>query len=313
MKTAAIFSCLGVLLAVCAAGCAAGDDGDTEGGAAAVTGTDPATKTATSDLTPAYWNVDALADSPSPGSEPLNVILTTNVPMDTIVAGLPKTRNPEQGLATWKSAPLGVGLAGCISEERATIDGAPATVGHDAQTLSLRLGLLQGCDGVLLDGESHARGWKSQKRSTGKDDAGRTIETWYLALSQEHVCIVDDNGTPKPWHCILPQGFSGTLPGISGKIFTAPEGGYNQGRDQFVANLKRLPEFFPWKVECTSIERASTAPNGAGTGAGLFVPVSSLVALTEPNAIEDDPRNPGKKILKRVTWDSKATHCTITQ
>jgi hypothetical protein len=293
--------------------CAAGSDGDTEGGAAAVTaGADPTDAT---DITPAYWNVDALADSPSPGSEPINVIITTNVSMDTIVSGLPKTRNPEQGLATWKSAPLGVGLRGCISEERATIDGEPVTVGRDAQTLSLRLGLLQGCDGVLLDGESHARGWKSQTRSVTKDDRGLPIETWYFALSQEHVCIVDDNGTPKPWHCILPQDFTGTLPGISGKTFTAPDGGYNQGRDQFVANLKRFPEFFKWTVDCTSIERAQkgAAPDGAGAGAGLFVPVSSLVALAEPDAVEDDPRHPGKKILKRVTWDSKATHCTIMQ
>jgi hypothetical protein len=309
MRTAAILSCLSVLLAACASGA----DGDTEGGAAAVTaGPEP---TEAIDLTPAYWNVDALADSPSPGSEPLNVIITTNLPMNTLVAGLPKTRNAEQGLATWHSAPLGVGLSGCISEERATIEGAPVTVGRDAQALSLRLGLLQGCDGVLLDGESHVRGWKSDTRSTAKDDSGRTIETWYLAVSQEHVCIVDDGGTPKPWHCILPQGFTGTLPGISGKIFTAPEGGYNQGRDQFVANLKRFPDFFKWKVACTSIERAQkgNTPNGAGAGAGLFVPVNDLVALAEPDAVEEDPRNPGKKILKQVTWDSKATHCTIMQ
>ncbi|CAN5917120.1 hypothetical protein BH11MYX4_BH11MYX4_29800 [soil metagenome] len=33
------------------------------------------------DLTPAYWDVDADPKSPTPGSEPLNVIITTNVPM----------------------------------------------------------------------------------------------------------------------------------------------------------------------------------------------------------------------------------------
>jgi hypothetical protein len=304
---------LGLLVSACASG----DDTSEAGGASAITA-GPTAEAGSTDLTPAYWNVDALADSPSPGSEPLNVIITTNIPMDTLVAELPRTRNPEQGLLVWRPVSLGVGLTGCISEERATIDGAPTTTGRDAQTISLRLGGLEGCEGVIFDGESHARGWKSASKSAGKDATGRTIETWYFALSQEHVCLVDVDGTPKPWHCILPQGFEGTIPGISGKIFTAETGGYNQGRDQFVANLKRLAEptaTTKWTVSCTSVERTSKAgvSNGAGAGEGLFVPVDSIFATLDSGAVEDDPRSPGKKILKRVSWDSSAQHCTIMQ
>jgi hypothetical protein len=314
-----------LVVGLLASACASGDDADVAGSGAAISAGPTTASAAPTDLTPAYWNVDALADSPSPGSEPLNVIITTNIPMDTLVAELPRTKNPEQGLAVWRSAPLGIGLQGCISDERATIDGAPAKVGKDAQTVSLRLGgsvgpaSIEGCEGVVFDGESHARGWKSASKSTAKDAAGKTIETWYFALSQEHVCFIDDGGgLPKPWHCILPQNFEGTVPGISGQIFTAPTGGYNQGRDQFVANLKRLAEptaTTKWTVDCKSVERASPAgvDNAAGPGEGLFVPVDFGFAALDPDAVERDPRASGKHILKRVTWDSQAMHCTIMQ
>jgi hypothetical protein len=275
-------------------------------------------------LTPAYWNVDALADSPSPGSEPINVILTTNLGMDAIVDALPRTRQPEQGLLTWGPVPIGVGLKGCISEELARIDGEPAHAGRDRQALSLRLGGVFGCEGVLADGESHARGWKSETRSRAKDAAGRTIETWYLALSQEHVCLVDINGTPKPWHCILPQGFVGSVPGINGKKFTAKAGGYDQGRDHFVANLKRLGDptgatflegIYTWTVDCKSMPRASDPqrPNGGGAGEGLMVPVSKEYAAKNPGAVQADPRDGTKSILKRVRWDANVTHCAIME
>jgi hypothetical protein len=284
---------------------AAAPQDSTQGGAA---------PTAPMDLTPAYWNVDALADSPSPGSEPLNVVITTNISMAVIVDALPRTRNPEQGAATWKRVAVGESFGACMSEERGTIDGAPTTTGRDPQTLSLRLGVVVGCDGVLFDGESHARGWKSETRSTGRDASGRTIETWYFAVSQEHVCFVDVNGVPTPWHCILPQNFRGDLLGINGSVFTAETGGYNQGRDHFVANLKRLGEPGSgggWAVECNSIERANGG--GGGAGQGLLVSVHPLYALTHPGAVEPDPRDPSRHILKRVTWDSRATHCSIMQ
>jgi hypothetical protein len=268
---------------------------------AAPTPTTPAAPAdlAPADLAPADWNVDALADSPSPGSEPINVILTTNVAMTDLVGALPQTRDPDQqGPAVWRPVEIGTGLSGCISEERATIDGAPSTVGTVPQMLSLRLSVVFGCDGVLADGESHARGWKSQARS------GQSIETWYFALSQEHVCLADT----KPWHCVLPQGFEGKLPGINGSLFTAKAGGYNQGRDQFVANLQRLVApagKAKWRVDCTSIERPP--------GEGLFVSVNGLFAMLNPGAVAPDPRTPGKHILKRVAWDNHATHCTIMQ
>ena len=120
-------------------GCGAGPESDV------TRGSEAAQIEGAPDLTPAYWNVDALADSPSPGSEPINVIITTNLKMDDIVSSLPRTQNPEQGLLTWGPVPIGVGLAGCISEERAVIDGPSTTAGKKAQTVSLRLGGVFGC------------------------------------------------------------------------------------------------------------------------------------------------------------------------
>lgn len=316
MKHLSISVCLG-LAGVLAAGCGEGGDG-------AVTGSAEAAEVEGPDLTPAYWNVDALADSPSPGSEPINVIITTNLPMDAIVDALPRTRQPEQGLLTWGPVPIGVGLRGCISEELARVDGEPARAGGDPQMLSLRLGGVFGCEGVLADGESHARGWKSESRSKAKDADGRTIETWYFALSQEHVCLVDIDGSPKPWHCILPEGFVGTVPGINGKRFTAKTGGYNQGRDHFVANLKRLGDpagaeflegIYTWTVDCKTIPRTDHPgrPNGGGAGEGLMVPVSKEYAARNPGAVQPDPRDGAKSILKRVRWDDSATHCSIME
>jgi hypothetical protein len=299
----AIGLCLG-WVAILGSGCAAASDGDAAASAAIELGPD---------LTPAYWNVDALADSPSPGSEPINVIITTNIPMDDIVRALPATRqSDQQGLLTWAPVQVGVGLKGCISEERALIDGEPALVGRDTQEVSLRLG---GCEGIIFDGESHARGWKSAARSQGKDADGNAIETWYFALSQEHLCLYD-NGTLLGglWHCILPEGFVGTLPGINGKKFTAPTGGYNQGRDQFAVNLQHLVDANEtWTVDCTSIPRADDPrkPNGGGAGEGLMVPISARVAANSPDTVEVDPRDSSKRILKRVHWDDSAKHCTI--
>ena len=320
MKRYSIGMCLGLAGAFGALGAGCGSAGDS-----GTTGVSEAAQVEELGLTPAYWNVDALADSPSPGSEPINVIITTNIPMDDIVDALPRTRQPdEQGLLTWGPVPIGVGLSGCISVERARIDGEPASSGRDAQTVSLRLGGVFGCEGVLADGESHARGWRSDARSKGKDTSGRIIETWYFALSQEHVCLVDIDGAAKPWHCILPEHFTGTVPGINGKRFTAETGGYNQGRDQFVANLQRLGDpsgarflngIYTWTVDCKSTPRAEdpARPNGGGAGEGLMVPVSQEYAANNPAAVQVDPRDPTRSILKRVRWDANATHCAIME
>lgn len=317
VKRSSIGVCLGLIGAL-ASGC--GSDG--EGG---ISASAEAAQVEGSDLTPAYWNVDALADSPSPGSEPINVIITTNLPMQDIVDALPRTRQPEQqGLLTWGPVPIGVGLKGCISEELARVDGEPTRAGRDPQMLSLRLGGVFGCEGVLADGESHARGWKSEARSRAKDATGRTIETWYLALSQEHVCLVDIDGSPKPWHCILPEGFVGSVPGINGKKFTAKSGGYDQGREHFVANLKRLGDptgaaflqgIYTWTVDCKSIPRTDDPrhANGGGAGEGLMVPVSKEYAAKSPGAVQPDPRSGSRSILKRVRWDANATHCAIME
>lgn len=315
MKRSSIGMCLG-LAAALGLGCGSSGDSGTAGVAEAA-------QTEAPELTPSYWNVDALADSPSPGSEPINVIITTNLAMDDIVQALPRTRDPaQQGLLTWGPVPVGVGLKGCISEERARIDGEPTATGRDAQTLSLRLGGVFGCEGVLSDGESHARGWKSEARSKAKDADGKTLETWYLALSQEHVCLVDINGSTKPWHCILPEHFKGTVPGINGKRFTAEPGGYDQGRDHFVANLQRLGDptgatflqgIYRWSVDCKSVARENDPrkANGGGAGEGLMVPVSAEYAARNPEAVQADPRDGTRSILKRVRWDANATHCAI--
>lgn len=281
------------------------------------------------DLTPAYWNVDALSDSPTPGSEPLNVILTTNLSMTELEQELRAAADAalkkcvtlatcdnetvtRQGISVWHSVPIGVGLAGCISEERATIEGEPTNKGVTAQEISWRLGgRIVGCAGVVAAGESHARGWRSPSRSRTAED-GSTIDTWYFALSQEHLCKAIVNGAAKPWHCILPQDFeSGLEPPISlPHKFTAKTGGYNQGRDHFVDNLKSL-DASKFDVHCESIERKVVGKNQGGAGKGLLVPVTDQFAEENFDRVEVDFRDDRSFILKRVEWDNQAAHCTV--
>jgi hypothetical protein len=302
-----------------ALGCSASSDADTASGAAAVSEEDTA-------LTPAYWNVDADPNSPSPGSEPINVILSLkgNVQLvDVVELGLSRVAPKVNPLMQWKEVVNGTGFdfvttggTACISVEKGRIDGTRTMAGTDAQEKSYRLG---GCAGVLADGESHARAWESVSRrkcvagvsdaeckAIQGDDMRRAEATWYLALSQEHVCLVNVNGKMKPWHCILPQGFRGSpLKSIrgDGKAYEAPSGGYDQGRDDFVADLKRLHDVMPeWTVECHDVPRPA--------GEGLKVPITEDAAAASGVETEDDPRM--GTILKRVSWDDHATRCTIT-
>jgi len=275
-------------------GCAAETDADTTSGASAVTASvGPVTIDA---LTPAYWNVDADPNSPTPGSEPINVIVSTNLDLGGpagIVDALWRETSPRGELPVkWHEVDVGAGFAfvtglaqgetRCISAEKALIDDGARKgdvtegLGRDVEEVSMRLA---GCAGVVFDGESHARAWRSQKTRVKLTD-GTPLTTWYLALSQEHVCSVDVNGKKTPWHCILPVGFQGDKIGIKGKKVTAPTGGYNQGRDEFVADLKRIAEVYRYEIKCQDFER----PEGEGL------------------------RVPG---VPRVTWDTKVTHCSI--
>ncbi|HSO35499.1 MAG TPA: hypothetical protein VLT33_23380 [Labilithrix sp.] len=254
-----------VVIALSSAACTAAptDEVGSSEGAATEDAPEP------TDLTPAYWDVDADPKSPTPGSEPLNVIITTNVPMEEIVEALGAPVGFEDSSA-WQPVVIGVGFdfvstggKACISAEKANIDGPKGAAGNVPQAVSLRVA---GCLGVVREGESHARAWESVKRRKGDQS------TWYLALSQEHVCTVDVNGSKKAWHCILPNGFVGDS-------VSAPTGGYNKGREDFVADLTVAGRVRGWKVDCKSIDRPA--------GSGLHVPN-----------------------VAPVTWDAHATHCS---
>lgn len=337
MKRTTTVVCLGlvgVLGSACGSG---GDSGSAQSAESAQVG-DP-------DLTPAYWDVDADVKSPTPGSEPINVILTLkNIQMDDVISGLKGAAPDPLGRMPWTSVGLGTNLTlgQCISAEKAIIEpttlagprGAAAVDGKApgtaVQQLSYRLG---GCFGIGSDGESHARAWESPSRRKcvagvsaaecaslrvsgggfiGPDGSGmyRAIAetTWYLALSQEHPCTVNvtTDGVEKltPWHCILPVGFLG-ITGLSIKgplhAYESATGGYNQGRDDFVADLQKFADLskgapYPTTVVCESLTRPA--------GEGLVVPVKDAGRGTEMDH--------GRPILKRVTWDTTATHCTIT-
>ncbi|CAN5710099.1 hypothetical protein BH11MYX4_BH11MYX4_15020 [soil metagenome] len=313
-RTALLLGLLGLL-----GGCAADAADDAEDGASAVTA---------SSLTPAYWNVDADPASPSPGSEPLNVIITAkNLQLADIALALRETNESLNPLATWREVESGTGLdfvtsggKACISVEKATIDGRPgsAKAGRDPQALAFRLG---GCAGVLADGESHARAWESvQRRKCVAGVPGKECRTlaptqfhalaettWYLALSQEHVCKVDVDGDAKPWHCILPRNFQGgRLSSINGptRPYASATGGYDQGRDDFVADLNELTKHRPWSVRCVAVPRPA--------GKGLKVPVRAADAAEDPAIRTEIDEETGKTILERVPWSASATHCTIT-
>lgn len=307
----------------------------------------------TVDFTPANWDVDADPNSPSPGKEPLNVIVTIKGAQFTDLMGAHDPGGNVTGeiekvggtLNTWKPVDSGAGHAyvegikegeqRCISIEKASIEGAPGSAeeGTLAQERSYRL---NGCLGVTLDGESHVRAWEAKSlrkcrdaspeecKAIGREGDTRIIEsTWYLAVSQEHVCRANVEGKDTPWHCILPHGFVGGRTGplglkgepLSGplnsitpfKTYRSESGGYNQGRDDFIKDLEKLPSskktINDWAVDCS---KQLSRP----AGAGLKVPVSS-VDKDDPAVEKEEDAKLGT-ILKRVTWDDHATHCVLT-
>jgi hypothetical protein len=239
----------------------------------------------TAALAPAYWNVDAAPDSPTPGSEPLNVIVTTEIPFDAVLEALrwpeASPRGPLDPQHAWQRVEIGVGFdfvtsfgRACISAEKATIDGPPgsASSGRHVQPISLRLG---GCAGVLFPGHNHARAWESVARR--KTSGGTVVEsTWYLSVSKEEVCDIVVGGRPTKWHCIQPNRAAGTALG----------GGYNDGRDAFVTDLRMEAAARGWGFACAPVRR----PEGAG-----------LRARAVGGA------------LPPVKWDGTAVHCRITQ
>lgn len=246
------------------------------------------------DLTPASWNIDTVEDAPTPGTEPINVILTTDFAFSDIVDLLHAQYGADSNDA-WREVQLGTGFdamnpddwrkleqgGACISPERADIDGT----GKVPQSVSLRVA---GCfPGVLLDGESHVRAWESVKRRRTQPTRfdTRTVSTWYLAVSQEHLCNVEIGGHLRPWHCILPKGYQSLMRyRNNGFKVEAPTGGYDKGRDDFVDDLKTAAAIANgWIVDCKSLPR--------------------------PPSTADD----GLKVngLERVPWDGKVTYCTV--
>ena len=246
------------------------------------------------DLTPASWNIETVAGAPTPGTEPINVIITTDFKFSDITSLLGAPYGVDEGDA-WREVQLGTGFnamnpddwknlakgGACISPELADVDGT----GKVSQTVSLRVA---GCfPGVILEGESHVRAWESVARRKSQPTRfdTRTVSTWYLAVSQEHLCDVAINGSTRKWHCILPKGYSSTATyRNNGFRVAAPNGGYDEGRDDFVDDLKTAAALASdYVVDCKSIPRPASTPT-------------------------DGLRVTG---LDRVPWGGNATYCTV--
>lgn len=151
-------------------GCSSGPDADPAAGASAVT-----TLEVSDDIAPDDWNVHTSADAPTPGTEPINVIVTTDLGIGYVMTALGApfgAVHPDW----WKEVGMGTGFpmtedgvqagggderVACISPELANIDGE----GLRAQDLSMRVA---GCfPGVLLEGENHVRLWESESPKRG--------------------------------------------------------------------------------------------------------------------------------------------------
>lgn len=295
MRSSSFVVGLGVVIAVAGVACStppAGADDTDETSGAATAGTDPLLP---ADVTPPSWNVETPADAPTPGNEPINVILTTDFRFSDLVSLL-GTKYGVPSDDAWKEVQIGTGFralnpddwkklakgGACISPEYVDPDGSGRAV---PQEVSLRVA---GCfPGVLLDGENHVRAWEAKRlrRSAETRFDTRTVTTWYLAVSQEHLCDVPIGGRTRMWHCILPVGHrSDATYRNNGMPVTAPTGGYDKGRDDFVDDLTTVVRAVNgYDIACRTVTRPPSGPT-------------------------DSLRVPGKA---QVPWDGKATHCTV--
>jgi hypothetical protein len=148
------------------------------------------------------WKSTTVASSPVQGWDPLNMII--------IPEG--KTNITQGQLAaamSWSSVGIGRDLSKnkCMSEQDAAVQ--PGNARRSPQDFSWR-GVTGGCKNPALYLpkiiRNHARGYY-QRRSGA----------WFLAVSEEKPCLVRGH----LWHCITPTG-------------------YDRGRDQLVAVLKKL-------------------------------------------------------------------------
>jgi hypothetical protein len=212
--------------------------------------TDSATSRAASTAqTPAYeapddWNVSTEPGSPSPGVEPLNVIISaaSTISFNAIFAGMANVVYPGGQPVQWLSVQVGTGLFGlagsaCISGELSDVPGGGNSYVEEA--LSYRI---DGCAGIVSTNESHARAWLQP--STGAA---------FLALSNETPCLLG----LKPWHCI-------------------GDDGYDRGRDRFVNDLRQAAENQGWSVSCENVSR----PTGVGLNDVTWDGVASLCTVT---------------------------------
>lgn len=205
------------------------------------------------DVGPAYrfdaphdWNVSTAAGSPSPGVEPLNVIITgdSNVPLNTILARMEHVVHRGGVVKEWLRVGTGTGLldapisGACISAETATV--SPDGRGTIPQIESLRV---DGCAGIAEWGENHARMWIQTSSGAA-----------FFAVSREEPCLLG----VRPWHCIESDG-------------------YNRGRDELVDDLKKAGENQGWAVDCKDVER----PSGVGLNGVAFDAVATACAITK--------------------------------
>jgi hypothetical protein len=220
-----------------------------------------------------------------------------------VINRTPSTFNNRGDLLKWHSVKLGLFPKGCISQEDAQLDGPEGR----AQDVSLRLAVVMDCGGVGYDGESHIRAWFGGKRNG--------INRWYMAISREHMCRLPDG---KPWHCIIPPGFKGDHYSVAANsgFYASKLGGYDQGRDDFEADLNGIvkADTYALNVQCAKVARPDA--NTPETRLALYVPADpAKMSSIEPTYdIVPDTRkgHEGKMIRKRVPWDGNATYCRVT-
>jgi len=118
-----------------------------------------------------------------------------------------------------------------------------------------------GCQEATLGG-NHLRAWR-QNLPGGHWD-------YFMAVSEEHDCRINGSWVPN-WHCIDPVGWNGGA------------GGFNQGRNDFVNNMRYLASISRFGFNYIYVEQPGVYGAGHGKDRGEsgwdYVPYDGHVAV----------------------------------
>jgi hypothetical protein len=168
--------------------------------------------------TPDSWASRTLPGAPTEaaGFDPINVVIefgeTQQSAVQANVAILSALRK-EDGVF-WNEVGIGTNSLKdtCISEQDASVQ--PGSKAAARQDFSWRTVTCLSPELILPTAvTNHARVYI--QKATG---------AWFLAVSEEHACIIKNGESHKGWHCIT-------------------ETGYNSGRDELIAELEKLPGY----------------------------------------------------------------------